>query len=138
MKTAFRRFWKLLLVGIISFTGLLLFSNFWINKQSEGSLYSTIASIPANNSGLVLGTSKRVRGGGENLYFKYRIDAAADLFTAGKGKFLIVSGDNSIKEYNETRDMKKALLERGIPEDRIIEDFAGFRTLDSVDRKSVV
>lgn len=138
MKTVLRRFLKLILVGIISLTGLLLFANFWINKQSEGMTYSTIESIPTNNSGLVLGTSKRVRGGGENLYFKHRIQAAVELYNAGKVKFLIVSGDNSIREYNETRDMKKALMELDIPEDRIIEDFAGFRTLDSVLRAKEV
>lgn len=138
MHTVLRRFWKILLAGIICLTTLLLFANFWINKNSEGAVYSTIESIPTNKSGLVLGTSKRVRGGGENLYFKYRIDAAVELFEAGKVKFLIVSGDNSIMEYNETRDMKKALLKRGIPEDRIVEDFAGFRTLDSVLRAKEV
>lgn len=45
-----------------------------------------------------------------------------------------MSGDNSVKNYNETEDMKFSLMEKGIPEDHIFEDFAGFRTLDSVVR----
>lgn len=66
------------------------------------------------------------------------MEAAAELFNAGKIKFIIVSGDNSVNEYNETRDMKKSLIAMGVPEDKIIEDFAGFRTLDSVIRAKEV
>jgi SanA protein len=39
-----------------------------------------------------------------------------------------------VKHYNETEDMKLALIEKGVPENHIFEDFAGFRTLDSVVR----
>lgn len=138
MKVFIRRFWKLLLGGIILFTSTLLLCNYWVEKQAQGLTYDNIQEIPNNPTGLVLGTSKKVRGGNENLYFKHRMEAAADLFNAGKIKFIIVSGDNKLMEYNETRDMRKALIAMGIPEDRIIEDFAGFRTLDSVLRAKEV
>ncbi|MEI7431071.1 MAG: ElyC/SanA/YdcF family protein, partial [Betaproteobacteria bacterium] len=36
--------------------------------------------------------------------------------------------------YNEPNKMKQALIERGIPANRIVCDFAGLRTLDSVVR----
>lgn len=138
IKTLVRRFWKLTLGGIILFTGIVLLSNFWVEKESKGRTYDELSEIPENATGLVLGTSKRVRGGGENLYFKYRMQAAVELFKAGKIKFIIVSGDNSIMEYNETRDMKNSLIQMGIPEDKIVEDFAGFSTLDSVLRAKEV
>ena len=138
MKTIFRRFWKLLLGGIILFTATILLSNYWVTQQAEGKTFDNIVEVPDNPTGLVLGTSKRVRGGGENLYFKYRMQAAVELFKAGKIKFIIVSGDNSIMEYNETRDMKNSLIQMGIPEDKIVEDFAGFSTLDSVLRAKEV
>lgn len=138
MKTIFRRFWKLLLGGIILFTTTILLSNYWVTQQAEGKTFDNIVEVPDNPTGLVLGTSKRVRGGGENLYFKYRMQAAVELFKAGKIKFIIVSGDNSIMEYNETRDMKNSLIQMGIPEDKIVEDFAGFSTLDSVLRAKEV
>ncbi len=127
-----------MLGGIILFTTTILLSNYWVTKQAEGKTFDSIVEVPDNPTGLVLGTSKRVRGGGENLYFKYRMQAAVELFKAGKIKFIIVSGDNSIMEYNETRDMKNALIQMGIPEDKIVEDFAGFSTLDSVLRAKEV
>ena len=63
-----------------------------------------------------------------------RIDAATRVWKAGKLETLIVSGDNRSRYYNEPEKMKQALIERGIPGDRIICDFAGLRTLDSVVR----
>ncbi|HLV23655.1 MAG TPA: ElyC/SanA/YdcF family protein [Moheibacter sp.] len=138
MKTLFRRFWKLILAGIVVFTFILLLSNYWVDKQAKDRTFNSVEEISPNATGLVLGTSKRVRGGNVNLYFKYRMEAAVELFKAGKIKFIIVSGDNSIMEYNETRDMKNALIQMGIPEDKIVEDFAGFSTLDSVLRAKEV
>lgn len=138
MKTILRRFFKLTVLGIIFIASTVFFSNYWINHQSESQTFDQISEIPYNKSGLVLGTSKRVVGGGENLFFKHRIEAAYQLFNAGKIDYIIVSGDNSIMEYNETRDMKNSLIELGVPEDKIIDDFAGFRTLDSVIRSKEV
>jgi SanA protein len=138
LKVMLRRFWKLILGGIIVFTTVILLSNFWVEKNAKGRTYSDVEDVPYNPTGLVLGTSKKVRGGNVNLFFQYRMQAAVDLFKAGKIKFIIVSGDNSLMEYNETRDMKKALVEMGIPEEKIVEDFAGFSTLDSVLRAKEV
>lgn len=126
------------MAGIVVFTFILLLSNYWVDKQAKDRTFNSVEEISPNATGLVLGTSKRVRGGNVNLYFKYRMEAAVELFKAGKIKFIIVSGDNSIMEYNETRDMKNALIQMGIPEDKIVEDFAGFSTLDSVLRAKEV
>ena len=52
--------------------------------------------------------------------------------------FLIVSGDNHLKEYDEASDMKDSLVEAGVPADLIVCDYAGFRTLDSVVRAKKV
>ena len=138
IKTFVRRFWKLCLGLLILFTGVLLLSNYWVEKQAEGLTYDSAEEIPFNHTGLVLGTSKKVRGGYVNLYFKYRMEAVYELYNSGKINFIIVSGDNSKFYYNETRDMKKSLVGLGIPEDCIVEDFAGFSTLDSVLRAKEV
>ncbi|MGB1129699.1 MAG: SanA/YdcF family protein, partial [Haloferula sp.] len=64
----------------------------------------------------------------------YRIDAAVDLWEAGKLKCIIVSGDNRTKYYNEPRKMRRALIEKGVPGELVVCDYAGLRTLDSVVR----
>lgn len=41
-------------------------------------------------------------------------------------------------KYDEPSAMRESLMAHGVPEDRIILDYAGFRTLDSVVRAKVV
>ena len=57
---------------------------------------------------------------------------------AGKVDRIIVSGDNRRREYNEPEAMRRALVERGIPGEVVILDYAGFRTFDSVVRAKEV
>lgn len=105
-----------------------------IQKNAENKTYTNSDLISKNNVGLVLGTSKTLRNGRINLYFQYRIDATVELYNKGKITFVLVSGDNGNKHYDEPTDFKNELIKRGIPEDKIFLDYAGFRTLDSVIR----
>ncbi len=45
---------------------------------------------------------------------------------------LIVSGDNTRKDYDEPGAIREVLVIAGVPRDRIWCDYAGLRTLDSV------
>ncbi len=88
--------------------------------------------------GLLLGTAKYQPGGGINPYFSHRIDAAVELYEAGKIRYIIASGDNEHESYNEPLQMRLALLQRGVPNESIVLDYAGFSTLDSVVRTAEV
>lgn len=118
--------------------GFILYSNIRIDKYAKGRLYDTVSSVPHYRTALVLGTSPIGRSGGPNLYFLYRIDATVKLYEAGKIDRILVSGDNHKRGYNEPEEMRKALVDKGIPEEVIFLDYAGFRTLDSVVRAKEV
>lgn len=120
----------LLLILAIS----IISSNYWIIKSTRQQIFSVVDKVPNNDVAILLGASKLLRNGHENLFFKYRIDAAAELYKAGKIKHIIVSGDNHKKEYDEATDMRDALISKGIPDSCITLDYAGFRTLDSMVR----
>lgn len=123
--------------SIISFLLIVAFiisSNLIITKSTQNLIYSNVENTPNTDVALILGTSRYTTQGYTNLYFKYRIQAVVKLYKSGKVKHIIVSGDNSIKSYNEPREMRKALMKEGIPFEAITLDFAGFRTLDSVVR----
>jgi len=105
-----------------------------VDKSADGKIFNTTEDIPYNKVGLLLGTGKILSNGRVNLYYKYRIQAAVELFNAGKIDFILVSGDNSRKDYDEPSTIKNDLVEEGIPAERIYLDYAGFRTLDSVVR----
>lgn len=129
-KNLLKIFLLLLVAGIL----FIIFANYTIKSKSEDFLYSDTHKVPAVKTAVVLGTSKTLVNGNPNLYFDYRIKAAADLYKSGKIQYLIVSGDNSVEGYNEPEEMKNDLIAEGIPAEKIYEDFAGFRTLDSVVR----
>ena len=112
----------------------LIVCNYWIIKSTKAQIFNDVAKIEPRTVGLVLGTSKLNRFGKPNLFFNYRIEAATALYKAGKIKHIIVSGDNSKQEYDETTDMHDALVDAGVPDSCITLDFAGFRTLDSMVR----
>ncbi len=109
-----------------------------IRKAAEGRTYAEVAAVPARKVGLVLGCGSKLADGRRNLFFEHRVQAAAELFRAGKVRYLIVSGDNHIRTYDEATDMRDALVRRGVPAERIQCDYAGFRTFDSVVRAKEV
>lgn len=96
--------------------------------------FSRISELPEYETALLPGAAEKTPNGTPNLYFSGRVECAAKLFHAGKIKHILISGDNSRPDYNEPEDMKNALLGRGVPEEAMTLDYAGFRTLDSVVR----
>lgn len=123
----------LIALGFFLLSGVLL-ANIWIVLSTEKNNYYSLQKMPSNDVGLVLGTSKSILGGKENMFFRYRMEAAARLYKEGKIKFLILSGNHDSVFYNEPNDMKKALMSLGVPENVMTLDFAGFRTYDSIIR----
>ncbi|MDR1761313.1 MAG: YdcF family protein [Bacteroidales bacterium] len=127
-----------LAIILFAIAGIVITCNTIITKTTSEQIYSDVNTIPHNKIGLILGTSQYLSSGRENLYFTYRIAAAAQLYKAGKIEFFVVSGDNSRKEYDEPSDMKNALVAQGVPENKIFLDYAGFRTFDSVIRMNKI
>lgn len=122
-------FWSMLILFLI-----IVLSTVTISRNAKGKIFDTTSLLPKNKVGLVLGTVKYLANGRVNLYYTYRVEAAVKLFKANKIDVILVSGDNGMEGYDEPTEFKKDLLARGIPEDKIFLDYAGFRTLDSMVR----
>jgi SanA protein len=118
--------------------GCLLFAMRRISSVSEPFVKARVAELPNVRVGLVLGCAPRTRDGRRNLFFERRIAAAVELFRAGRVQYLLLSGDNSKTDYDEPSDMRRALVQAGVPSARLVLDHAGFRTLDSVVRAKEV
>ncbi|MBC6997107.1 ElyC/SanA/YdcF family protein [Cytophaga sp. FL35] len=125
-----------LLLATLLFT--IFLCNLIITNTTEGKTFNQTSKIFKNRVGLVLGTSKKLIGGLPNPYYTYRIKATVELFKADKIEYVLVSGDNGTRYYNEPNTIKKDLVDAGIPEEKIYLDFAGFRTLDSMVRAKEV
>lgn len=105
-----------------------------VSRFAAPYISGTAQTLPENRAALLLGTTPKLADGRANLYFQYRIQAAADLYSGGKVRHIIVSGDHSRSGYNEPEAMREALIAHGIPAEAITADYAGLRTLDSVIR----
>ncbi|MGB0931243.1 MAG: SanA/YdcF family protein [Chitinophagales bacterium] len=118
----------------LSVLALIFFCNWGIEHTTRKKVFDKVSEIPANKVGLLLGSIDVLPNGRRNLYFDYRIQATVELYKANKIQYIVASGDNHSKGYDEATAMKEALMRKGIPESAIYLDYAGFRTLDSVVR----
>jgi len=136
-KKILKRILLIIFIILIFIVSVIAFANWKIPHDSKDYIHNSVDSIPVQKAALVLGTAKNI-GNHPNMYFVYRIQAAKELYEAGKVQAFVVSGDNSRKDYNEAEDMRQALIEAGVPDSIIHPDYAGLRTLDSVVRMSEI
>ena len=125
--------WVVLVLTIICML-LMLICNQVVVKNAKGKAFSDIDSIEYNKVGLLLGTPPKARiTKVKNYFFIYRIDAAEELYKAGKIEKILISGDeNSLDGINEPECMRDSLVARGVPASDIILDGKGYRTINSV------
>ena len=113
---------------------LMLICNQIVVNNAKGKVFSDIDSIKYNKVGLLLGTTPQARiTKVKNYFFIYRIDAAEELYKAGKIENILISGDeNSLDGINEPECMRDSLVARGVPASDIILDGKGYRTINSI------
>ncbi|MFF4216475.1 SanA/YdcF family protein [Streptomyces nondiastaticus] len=103
----------------------------WVYAAAEPRM-RTARDVPAAPVAMVFGAG--LWDGKPSPYLAHRLDAAVELYRAGKVRVVLVTGDNSREEYDEPDAMRAYLTERGVPEDRVVTDYAGFDTWDSCTR----
>lgn len=89
----------------------------------------TVADVPRAEVAVVFGAG--LWHGEPSPYLAHRLDAAAELYRAGRIEVVLVTGDNSREDYDEPDAMRAYLTEHGVPDARIVGDYAGFDTWDS-------
>ncbi|MFP2904746.1 vancomycin high temperature exclusion protein [Pyxidicoccus sp. 3LFB2] len=119
-----RGFLALVMVGV----GLLALSH--LVRVSYEDRIVPLAVAPEAPVAVVFGAGL-ARGAVPSPVLAQRLDAAIALWKQGKVQAVLVSGDQSKPFHNETRAMRRYLLERGVPEAVVQEDEAGLSTYDS-------
>ncbi|MEU1843563.1 SanA/YdcF family protein [Micromonospora sediminicola] len=134
-RRAVRLIRRLLLVGAagaVLSTAVTAASVVWIRDGAEGHVF-TAADVPEAPVALVLG-AKVEPDGTPSPFLAGRLEIARQLFAAGKVRVVLVSGDHMNWDYDEPDAMRRWLVERGVPADRVVLDHAGFDTYDSCAR----
>ncbi|KAA0932135.1 SanA/YdcF family protein [Streptomyces apricus] len=96
---------------------------------APGDRLRTAADVPRTDVAVVFGAG--LWQGEPSPYLAHRLDAAAELYRAGRVRVVLVTGDNSREDYDEPDAMRTYLTEHGVPDGRIVSDYAGFDTWDS-------
>jgi vancomycin permeability regulator SanA len=94
-----------------------------------GDRLRTTADVPRTDVAVVFGAG--LWDGEPSPYLAHRLDAAAKLYREGRVKVVLVTGDNSREDYDEPDAMRVYLTRHGVPDGRIVSDYAGFDTWDS-------
>lgn len=117
-----------LLIGIISICAICAFVSY------TGKAYLVTAEeAPQVDAILILGARVYANGTPSPL-LKDRLDYGYNLYSQGKADRILVSGDHGRDDYDEVTAMKNYLLEKGVPQEHIFMDHAGFNTYDSLYR----
>ncbi|MBN1172148.1 MAG: YdcF family protein [Micromonosporaceae bacterium] len=111
-------------VGVV-FSGSLL----WVRHASGPYLYWP-DEAPARPVAIVFG-SQVYSDGTPSPVLRSRLAEAQRLYAQGKIRAILVTGDNGQVQYNEVDPMRTWLIERGVPEVKVVGDYAGFDTYSS-------
>lgn len=109
----------------------------WACFRYQGAIYAQPEQVPPAPVAIVFGAE--VRPDGElSWMLRDRVDAAVKLYKAGKARRILMTGDNSRRDYDEVTAMKGRAVEQGVPADKVNLDYAGFRTYDSCYRARAI
>jgi len=101
----------------------------WVNTIYASRIHTRPADVPLHQVAIVFGAG--VRGDRPTPVLADRVEAAVELYQAGRVQKLMMTGDNRFVDYNEPAAMIAYARELGVPEQDLVADYAGRRTYDS-------
>jgi SanA protein len=128
-------FWSLTVAGIIVvLAGLsVLVPNLMISQGAKPYIVQSPEDAPHAQCALVLGALVYPDGTPSPMLAD-RLDTGIKLYELGKVDKLLLSGDHGQTTYDEVNTMLKYVLARGVPDEDVFTDHAGFDTYDSMYR----
>jgi vancomycin permeability regulator SanA len=124
-----RRLVKLSAAALLAVAvGFLAASSFVEQRYAERIVRA--ASAPEAPMAIVFGAGLEA-GSEPSPILAERLDAAIVLYKSGRVKQLLLSGDSSDRRHDETRAMKRYVVDRGLPAEAALEDPAGISTYDT-------
>jgi vancomycin permeability regulator SanA len=118
---------------ILLLTYLILVPALTLN-YGKNKIYTEISKIEGYEIAIVFGAGLKPDGTPNDM-LKDRLDTATELYNESKIEKILLSGDNSLVEYNEPQAMYDYLVyTKEIPSENVVRDFAGLRTYDTCAR----
>ncbi|MGJ8684049.1 MAG: SanA/YdcF family protein [Nonlabens sp.] len=128
-----RKFLNISVFTILGLVLLVIILQFHIKRSSRDVIFENADELEPAYVGLVLGASVRPDKSLSPI-LQDRVDKALELYEKGIIKRFLLSGDHGQKDYDEVNAMKTYLNNKGVPDQDIFLDHAGFDTYDSMFR----
>jgi SanA protein len=128
-------FWSLTALAIIVVLAgvALLATNLVIIRGAGDYIVEDPADAPHAQCAIVLG-ARIYENGTPYPMLADRLETGVRLYELGKVDKLLLSGDHGQTEYDEVNVMLDYVLERGVPDEDVFTDHAGFDTYDTMYR----
>ena len=118
------------IILVIVLTYLILIP-YLILEYGKNRIYTEVDKVTKYPVAIVFGAGLKPDGTPNDM-LKDRLDTAVELYSQGKIEKFLLSGDNSLEEYNEPQAMYEYLTEKKlIPKEDVVRDYAGLRTYDT-------
>ena len=127
--------WSLIASGIlVLLVGLVvLIPNLVITRSVDDYIVENPADAPPAQCAIVLG-ARVYENGTPSPMLADRLETGVRLYELGKVDKLLLSGDHGQTDYDEVNVMLDYVLARGVPDEDVFTDHAGFDTYDTMYR----
>ena len=128
-----KRLYFFVVLGFWLLIVFILVTNIVFYLGTKSYIYNNFTQAPNTEVALIPGAAI-YKDGSLSAVFRDRVDMAIKLYEAKKVTKILVSGDNSTDSHNEVNPVRLYLLSKGIPDQDIFLDHAGFDTYSSMYR----
>jgi SanA protein len=128
-------FWSVITAGLLALVAgiLTLTANLVITQGTKDYIVQAPEDAPHAQCAIVLG-ARVFKDGTPYAMVADRLEVAIRLYNLGKVDKLLLSGDHGTTTYDEVNSMLKYVVDRGIPDEDVFTDHAGFDTHDTMYR----
>ena len=134
MKRKVKRILIFLISAAILLAAAVFVPNFIVVKKTKNNIITAEAAKKLFDIDCAVVLGAGVRDGKPTPMLKDRLLTGVELYKSGAAKKLIMSGDHGSDEYDEVNIMKSFAVERGVPDEDIFMDHAGFSTYETIYR----
>lgn len=121
------------LIGVIA---LFLMIDHYVS--TEGMKYIIDMNEENTVDAIVILGAKVINDEVPSIILQDRLITGVEAYNIGASKKILVTGDHGTKEYDEVNTMRKYIKEKGVAEEDIFMDHAGFSTYESMYRAKAV
>ena len=138
MKRKIRKLLIVLLAAAVLCAAFIFIPNLVVVNTAKKSIITPEKAAECTAADCIVVLGAGVRNGKPTSMLRDRLLTGISLYENGAAPKIIMSGDHGTADYDEVNVMKSFAVERGVPDEDIFMDHAGFSTYDTVYRAKAI